>query len=136
MSPIVAMDYLLTWTTLSIRDRKRVELSNDSIRFDSIQSNWIESNWNFEKVGRIESSRIQNESNRIESNSILLIRVISDFFRTKKYDEYILFDWLIHYIIERDKNERTYIFSPLSVRINRLYFSHFWSFHNLIRALH
>jgi hypothetical protein len=61
------------------RDRKRVEWSNNSIRFDSVESNRIESNCKFEKVGRIESSRIQIESNRIESNITLLIRVISDF---------------------------------------------------------
>ncbi len=41
------------------RDRKRVELSNDSVRFDSIRLNRIESNWKFEKVGRIESNRIE-----------------------------------------------------------------------------
>jgi hypothetical protein len=40
------------------RDRKRIELPNNSIRFDSVQSNRIESNPKFEKVGRIESSRI------------------------------------------------------------------------------
>jgi len=40
------------------RDRKRIELSNDSIRLDSTEPNRIESNINFEKVGRIESNRI------------------------------------------------------------------------------
>ena len=48
------------------RDRNRIELSNNSVRFGSTQPNRTEPNPNFGKVGRIESNRMQNESNRTE----------------------------------------------------------------------
>ena len=81
--------------SVPIRDRKRIELSNNSIRLDSIQSNGIESNSKFEKVDRIESSRIQTESNRIESNTTWLIRVINDLSYIVKM-QWGYFVWLTH----------------------------------------
>ena len=54
---------------IATRDRNRIELSNNSVRFGSTQPNRTEPNPNFGKVGRIESNRMQNESNRTEPNA-------------------------------------------------------------------
>ena len=77
------------------RDRKRIELSNNSIRFSRIESNRILNLKKWTESNRVEYRLNRIESNRIESNTTSLIRVINDLSYIVKM-QWGYFVWLTH----------------------------------------